>query len=172
MMDPGLAGALMLALLGVLLIAGMPIGLSLAASGIAGLAMTRGLMPLEFLLGAFSYSYTANLAYIVLPLFLFMGHMAFASGVSERAFNAAEKIIARISQRWGCIGALNEAKLLYRNHLARIRGAPRCPHSVTQICSVLHPCKGARWWPPSTEVPSHRMPAPCCSAPPFGPSAW
>ena len=52
--------------------------------------------------------------------------------------------LARISQRWGCIGALNEAKLLYRNHLSRIRGAPRCPHSVTQTCSVLHPCKGAR----------------------------
>ncbi|WP_428249751.1 TRAP transporter large permease [Ferrovibrio sp.] len=96
-MDITTAGILMVAFLGVLLLIGTPIGLALAISGISGLAMTRGFMPLEFLLSTFTYSYTANLSYIVLPLFLFMGHMAFVSGISEKAFAAAEKLIGHIS---------------------------------------------------------------------------
>jgi hypothetical protein len=96
MIDQNLAGLLMVLLLPVLLLVGTPIGLSLAACGIFGLFLTRGWMPLEFLIGTFSYSYTANLAFIVLPLFLFMGHMTFVTGVSERAFAAAQKLIGNV----------------------------------------------------------------------------
>jgi len=95
--DQGLAGLIMIGLLPLLLILGMPIGLSLAAAGIIGLILTRGWLPIEFMLGAFPYAYTANLAYIVLPLFLFMGYMTFVSGVSERAFAAAQRVIGNIS---------------------------------------------------------------------------
>lgn len=97
MIDQTLAGAIMVALLPLLLLMGMSIGLALAASGIVGLFLTRGWMPLDFLIGTFSYAYTANLAYIVLPLFLFMGHMTFATGVSDRAFNAAQRLIGNVS---------------------------------------------------------------------------
>lgn len=97
MLDLNFIGILIIGLLGSLLLLGMPIGLALAAAGLSGLWLTRGPGATEFLIGTFSYSYTANFAYIVLPLFLFMGHMAFAGGISQRAFDAAERIIGHIS---------------------------------------------------------------------------
>ena len=97
MIDQNLAGAIMVGLLPVLLIFGMPIGLALAGSGIVGLVLTRGWAPMDFMLGTFSYAYTANLAFIVLPLFLFMGHMTFVTGVSDRAFSAAQRLIGNVS---------------------------------------------------------------------------
>jgi tripartite ATP-independent transporter DctM subunit len=97
MIDQNLAGAVMVGLLPVLLIFGTPIGIALAASGIIGLILTRGWAPMDFMLGTFSYAYTANLAFIVLPLFLFMGHMTFVTGVSDRAFSAAQRLIGNVS---------------------------------------------------------------------------
>jgi tripartite ATP-independent transporter DctM subunit len=97
MIDQNLAGAVMVGLLPVLLIFGTPIGIALAASGIVGLILTRGWAPMDFMLGTFSYAYTANLAFIVLPLFLFMGHMTFVTGVSDRAFSAAQRLIGNVS---------------------------------------------------------------------------
>ncbi len=97
MIDQGLAGIIMIGLLPLLLIFGTPIGIALAASGIVGLFLTRGWLPLDFMLGTFSYAYTANLAFIVLPLFLFMGHMTFVTGVSDRAFTAAQRLIGNVS---------------------------------------------------------------------------
>jgi C4-dicarboxylate transporter, DctM subunit len=97
MIDQQLAGYIMVGLLPVLLLLGTPIGISLGACGIVGLILTRGWMPMDFLLGTFAYAYTANLAYIVLPLFLFMGYMTFASGVSERAFAAAQRVVGNVA---------------------------------------------------------------------------
>lgn len=97
MIDQQTVGLLMVILLGVLLISGMSIGLSLAFAGVVGLLLTRGWMSADYVLGSFPYSYTADIAYIVLPLFLFMGQMAFVSGISERAFTAAERIVGHIS---------------------------------------------------------------------------
>ncbi|HSV17728.1 MAG TPA: TRAP transporter large permease [Casimicrobiaceae bacterium] len=97
MIDQTVAGLVIVALLGGLLILGMPIGFSLAASGIAGLVLTRGWGPLDFLVGSFSYSYVGNLGYIVLPLFLFMGHMTFVSGVSERAYAAGQRLFGHVA---------------------------------------------------------------------------
>ena len=96
MIDQQLAGFIMIALLFVLLLASTPIGIALGMAGVAGLMMTRGWTSMEFLLGAFPYSYTANIAYIVLPLFLYMGHMTFTAGVSNRAFRAAQSLIGHV----------------------------------------------------------------------------
>lgn len=95
-MDLITVGYLMIASLGVLLLIGTPIGLALAASGIGGLFLTRGGAAVEFLLGSFSYSYTANYAFIVIPLFLFMGQVAFTSGISQKAYSAAEKLLGHL----------------------------------------------------------------------------
>lgn len=89
-------GYLMIGLLGVLLLIGTPIGLALAASGIVGLFITRGAAAVEFLLGSFSYSYTANYAFIVIPLFLLMGQVAFSSGISQKAYSTAEKLLGHL----------------------------------------------------------------------------
>src|SRR3546814_19576825 len=88
-LDPTLTGAAMLAAMLIFLFAGMPIAFALGVAGVFGLAMTRSWPSLEFLLSTFPYSASSNLAYIVLPLFLFMGYMAFAAGVASRAFAGA-----------------------------------------------------------------------------------
>jgi C4-dicarboxylate transporter DctM subunit len=89
MIDPVYVGFLMIAGMLLLLLSGMPIAFALATSGLAGLAATRPWPSVEFLLSSVPYSRSANLAYIVLPLFLFMGNMAFSAGVAGKAFDAA-----------------------------------------------------------------------------------
>ena len=72
-----------------LLFAGVPIAFSLLTAGLIGLMLTRPWIATEFLVSTFSYSASANLAYVVLPLFLFMGHMSFSAGIAHRAFDSA-----------------------------------------------------------------------------------
>lgn len=89
MIDQTLVGFLMIGLMLALLFSGMAIAFALAVSGVVGLALVRPWPAVDFLLGTFPYSASANLAYITLPLFLFMGYMAFAAGVADRAFDLA-----------------------------------------------------------------------------------
>ncbi len=95
-MDPYLAGSAIIALLLVLLLGGMPIAFALAASGVVGLLLDRPWRAIDYLLSTFAYSNTAHFAYVVLPLFLFMGHMAFSAGLSKRAFDAGQQWLGRI----------------------------------------------------------------------------
>ena len=78
-----------------LLLGGMPIAFALALMGITGLLLARGGRASEFLLASFPYSSTAALSLIIVPLCLFMGHMAFASGLSAKAFDAARALVGR-----------------------------------------------------------------------------
>ncbi|TNE34958.1 MAG: TRAP transporter large permease [Alphaproteobacteria bacterium] len=72
-----------------LLAAGIPIAYALLTAGLAGLLLTQPWIAAKFLIATFSYSASANLAYVVLPLFLFMGHMSFSAGIAHRAFDSA-----------------------------------------------------------------------------------
>src|SRR3954451_1474556 len=88
-MTAGAQGLLMVAGLFVLLGLGLPIAMSLLASGVIAILAVQGPSAADYLLGALPYSNAAEFAFIVIPLFLFMGHMAFSAGVSERGFRAA-----------------------------------------------------------------------------------
>jgi len=88
-MTAGAQGLLMVAGLFVLLGLGLPIAMSLLASGVIAILAVQGWSAADYLLGALPYSNAAEFAFIVIPLFLFMGHMAFSAGVSERGFRAA-----------------------------------------------------------------------------------
>jgi C4-dicarboxylate transporter, DctM subunit len=90
---PGLS---IMGLLLFLLILRIPIAFALAGAGIVGLMTARPWPAVEYLLSTFAYGSTANFAYVVLPLFLFMGHMAFAAGLSQSAFEAGQKWLGRI----------------------------------------------------------------------------
>lgn len=90
---PGLA---IIGLLLFLLLTRLPIAFALAAAGMVGLVSARPWRAVEFLLSTFAYSATANFAYIVLPLFLFMGQMAFSAGLSRQAFDAGQKWLGRV----------------------------------------------------------------------------
>jgi tripartite ATP-independent transporter DctM subunit len=72
-----------------LLALGLPIAMSLLACGLIGILAVQGWGAADYLLGTLPYSVTAEFAFIVIPLFLFMGHMAFSAGISEKGFRAA-----------------------------------------------------------------------------------
>lgn len=78
------------------LLMGMPIAFSLLTSGIIGLIWVRGWVPTEFTVSTFFYSYVANLSFVVLPLFLLMGNLAFSAGLSEKAFRACRILLGNI----------------------------------------------------------------------------
>ena len=89
------AGLIVVGLLLALLIVGVPIAFALAAAGVFGLLMDRPWPGIEYLLSTFAYANTAHFSYVVLPLFLFMGHMAFSAGLSQRAFEAGQQWLGR-----------------------------------------------------------------------------
>ncbi len=89
-------GLTIIGLLLALLLVRLPIAFALALAGLIGLVEARPWRAVEYLLSTFAYSTTANYAYIVLPLFLFMGQMAFSAGLSRSAFEAGQKWLGRI----------------------------------------------------------------------------
>lgn len=88
-------GFVVIGLLLFLLLLRIPIAFALAGAGMVALATARPWPAVEFLFATFAYGSSANFAYVVLPLFLFMGHMAFAAGLSESAFAAGQKWLGR-----------------------------------------------------------------------------
>jgi C4-dicarboxylate transporter DctM subunit len=95
-MSPEVAGVIGLLILFVLLFAGMPIGLGMALMGFLGFAYLWGLDASLFQVGLTSYSSVAAQAMSVVPLFIVMGHFAFASGVMDDAYDAAHMILGRL----------------------------------------------------------------------------
>jgi hypothetical protein len=57
---------------------------------------------------------------------------------------ATAPVLDSTRTRGRCIGALNRRSFFRGKELARHRGVPRCGHSVTVTCLVLHPWSGGR----------------------------
>ena len=90
-------GYLMIAGVVALLAAGIPVALTLMAVGVAGLFAIRGVAGTIFLLESVPYSSVANIALIVIPLFILMGHFAFSAGLSDKAYKAAKSWVGHIA---------------------------------------------------------------------------
>ncbi len=70
---------------------GIPIWVSLAINAFLGTYMLSGSRVALGLIGDMPYGLTAEYLYIVIPLFVFMGHIAFKAGVTAKAFSVAKK---------------------------------------------------------------------------------
>lgn len=94
--SPPLIGYTGIALLFVLLFSGMSIGLVMILVGFLGMAylvnMTSGLS----FLGTVPYVTIANYSLAVLPLFILMGELAFASGLSDELYSMFNKWIGHL----------------------------------------------------------------------------
>jgi len=88
-MSSGEQGVLLILGLFGLLAIGFPIALALLSTGLIGILAMNGWRSADYLLGTLPYSITAEFAFIVIPLFLFMGHMAYSAGISAKGFRAA-----------------------------------------------------------------------------------
>jgi tripartite ATP-independent transporter DctM subunit len=95
-MTPAEQGFILVGGLFLLLALGFPIALSLLTCGVVGILAMRGWSAADYLLGTLPYSVTAEFAFIVVPLFLFMGHMAYSAGISEKGFKAATAWLGHI----------------------------------------------------------------------------
>ena len=95
-MTPFTVGLIAIALLIVLLFSGMPVGIVMGVVGFAGLTYLRGLDAGLFLLGSspFETAYMQSLAAIV--LFVLMGALCAAGGISADLYNAAHKWLGHL----------------------------------------------------------------------------
>lgn len=80
-----------------LLAMGVPIAYALTVVGLLSLVLTQGWSSADYLVGNFPYASTAEFAFVIIPLFLFMGEMAYMAGLSERAFKVARSWVGHIS---------------------------------------------------------------------------
>jgi tripartite ATP-independent transporter DctM subunit len=92
-MSPELVGVVGLLALFALLMAGLPIGVTLGLVGIAGLAVLISPEAAVIKAGVVSFETISKYELGVLPLFLLMAHLAFSAGASRDFFDVAAKFV-------------------------------------------------------------------------------
>jgi len=112
----GLIGAVVLL---VLLVSGMPVGIALGVTGLAGLALTIGLEPAIVKSGVLVFETLTRYELGTLPLFMLMAHLALVAGASRDFFDLAAKFFGHrrgglaLASVAGCagFGAINGSSL-------------------------------------------------------------
>lgn len=95
-MDPQIIGVVGIAGLFLLLIIGMPIGFSLAFVGFWGIGFITDIsVALPTLIRSFFGTFTTY-SFTVIPLFVIMGELASASGLSQGIYSVADKWLRRL----------------------------------------------------------------------------
>ena len=95
-MSPEIIGVCGLVFMFILLFAGMPIGLGMAFTGFLGISYLFDLRGALNQLSLVPFSASAHYTLSVVPLFILMGHFAFASGITEDFYDAAHALLARL----------------------------------------------------------------------------
>jgi len=75
---------------------GLPIGVSMGAVAVVGLALVTNVEAALSRLAHTAFSMTANYFTAVIPLFVFMGELAYISGLTREAYSAAYKWLGRL----------------------------------------------------------------------------
>ena len=83
-------------LLAVLFLLGMPVGIAMAMVGFAGFCALVSLKAGLHMLGSVFWDTFSKYGLTVIPLFIFMGQVAFYSGVNEKLYRAAYKWVGHI----------------------------------------------------------------------------
>jgi C4-dicarboxylate transporter DctM subunit len=95
-MEPLTAGLFMIILLLVLLSIGVPISFSLGISGVICIYMISGWDTTYGFISTTPFNTSASWLYVVLPLFVLMGMLAYSAGINEDAFTIANNWLGRI----------------------------------------------------------------------------
>lgn len=90
-------GALGLLALLVCIASGIPVGVSLASVGLAGIFVLKGSVVVLDMLGWQPYHSLALFAFVTLPLFILMGEYAHHTGAATSAFSASYKWLANLT---------------------------------------------------------------------------
>ncbi|MDA8870648.1 TRAP transporter large permease [Rhizobiaceae bacterium] len=92
--DPFLVGLIGLAFMFVLVLAGVRVVFAAAITGLLGLVELLGWGPAAGIVGTIPHSKSSTYALSVLPMFIFIGFLAFHAGITQQLFNAARKWLA------------------------------------------------------------------------------
>jgi C4-dicarboxylate transporter, DctM subunit len=99
-MTPTMIGIIGIAALFVLIFSKMPVGYLMAIIGMLGFASIVSLDAALSLMARDVFSVFSSYNLTVIPLFVFMGQIAFHSGISSRLFDAAYKFVGHIPGGW------------------------------------------------------------------------
>ncbi len=91
MSDPFLVGMITLGLLLLLILLGVRVVFAAAVVGLLGLVELRGWGPAAGIVGTIPHSKSSAYALSVLPMFIFIGFLAFHAGMTQQLFDAARK---------------------------------------------------------------------------------
>ena len=91
MSDPFLVGIITLGLLLLLIVLGVRVVFAAAFVGLLGLVELRGWGPAAGIVGTIPHSKSSTYALSVLPMFIFIGFLAFHAGMTQQLFDAARK---------------------------------------------------------------------------------
>ena len=91
MSDPFLVGIITLSLLLLLILLGVRVVFAAAVVGLLGLVELRGWGPAAGIVGTIPHSKSSAYALSVLPMFIFIGFLAFHAGMTQQLFDAARK---------------------------------------------------------------------------------
>lgn len=95
-MDPILLGTLLIVAMVGLVALGVPVGISMSLTALAGMWAFGGS---AFMLGTFMtlpYSIAGQYAFVVIPMFVLMGALAAAGGITSELYTAAHHVFSRM----------------------------------------------------------------------------
>jgi C4-dicarboxylate transporter DctM subunit len=92
-MDPLTIGCIGIGILILLLFSGIPIGVAMGATGVAGMLLVSGPQAALGLMERIPYDTTANYTISVVPLFILMGSFCFHAGISQDLYRAVYRWI-------------------------------------------------------------------------------
>ncbi|GKX34229.1 MAG: C4-dicarboxylate ABC transporter permease [Rhizobiaceae bacterium MnEN-MB40S] len=95
-MSAGVIGAIGMALLLALLVLRVPVAFAMFAIGFGGIALLNGLPAAMSLMASETFTLASSAELVVVPLFILMGNVATATGMSRRLYDAAYAIIGSI----------------------------------------------------------------------------
>ncbi len=91
MSNPFLVGVITLGLLLGLIFIGVRVVFAAAIVGLVGLVELRGWGPAAGIIGTIPHAKSSTYALSVLPMFIFIGFLAFHAGMTQQLFDAARK---------------------------------------------------------------------------------
>lgn len=95
MIEPTTAVLISVAWILLMLVLGMPVWATLFSAGLMGLMMVEGLDMALAQLKTMPYVHTAEYTLLVVPMFILMGHLAFAAGLSHNAYQVGRMWLSR-----------------------------------------------------------------------------
>ncbi|MEL6297932.1 MAG: TRAP transporter large permease [Pseudomonadota bacterium] len=122
--DPFLVGLIGIALTFVLVLFGVRVVFAAAVVGLLGLVELLGWGPAAGIVGTIPHSKSASYALSVLPLFIFIGFLAFHAGITQQLFDAARKWLSWLP------GGLAVATVMATAGFAAVSGASTATAAV------------------------------------------